>query len=130
MTNRKEFTKSTQAKAFLKFEGKCAYCKEKLLNLEDNITEYDHKFECWQYKEFDWDTSDMNSLENCLPCHKNCHKFKSKNSTSQRAKGRRQNKKYSGERQAGGGVKASTSRAKIQSRPFAQKPKGYKHKWN
>lgn len=127
MNKRIEFKPKTKAEALLIFKGRCAYCKEKLGGTKDP-TEYDHKHECWEYEKYGWDTKDLDSVENCLPCHKSCHSFKSKKSTAERAKGKRQLKRAGGA--AGGRTKATfPSGAKIQSGGFNYPP-DYKHNWS
>ena len=129
MTKRKEFTPKTKLEAFQIFKGRCAYCKTKLGGKVDP-TEYDHKYECWEYKEYGWDTNDLNSVENCLPCHRSCHSVKSKKSTGKRAKGRRQTKKYNGGAAGAGGSGLSPvlkKKSQWQSRPFDKPPKGFRH---
>ena len=127
---RLEFTNKTKLIAFQEHKGRCAYCESKLGGNKDP-TEYDHKYECWQYEEFGWDIKDLNSVENCLPAHKSCHSFKSNKSTGERAKGRRQAKEFNGDVATKRGIGGDPPmRQKMQNRGFDKKPDGYKYKWS
>lgn len=134
MTERKEFTDRQKDKSIREQSGLCYICNIQLIGRID----FDHKINCETFNDpnNDLNPADMNNDDNCGACHYICHKHKSRVETGERAKKKRQYKRYANGDAAGSegsglssGLKNKTQWGKreIPSRPFDKKPKGYKH---
>lgn len=74
---RQEFSAKTRAQAFERQSGRCTHCG---VQLTPGNVEYDHRITCEQGGD--------NSLENCDPVCRNCHKGKTRSDATIAAKGR------------------------------------------
>lgn len=125
---RSEFTDRQKDKSIREQSGLCYICDIQLIGRID----FDHKINCETFNDpnNDLNPADMNNDDNCGACHYVCHVHKSRIETGERAKKKRQYRRY-GERQTVRGDKAIAPRAKKKwpSRKFNKPKEGYKYKW-
>lgn len=119
-TKRKQFTPRDVAAVFIKHDGRCAACSEKVRLGDyqiDHITPLDlmgaHELENWQLL--------------CVPCHK----LKTAGNVKASAKARRLRGETSNQasRRAERGPQIKTQPKRITSAGFQKRPEGFKHSW-
>lgn len=104
---RKSFTAREVASVFIKYDGRCAHCSEKV-KLGEYAVDHIHAL----------DHLGKHELENWQLLCVGCHKLKTASDVKASAKGRRIR-----------GETGNTRKKPIPSRGFPKLPEDYRHKW-